>query len=355
MPMVISSVRHNFSALLNQKDIIFSRTENDIKPKYIVIISLVTIAAILAYIIWYKPAVGISSSWSKGIIGALLVLVLGGLFITVASRIVGIVGSSSSPVSGMTITTLVATSLVFVAFGWTDHNSLILAMSIGAIVCIAVCMAGDISQDLKTGYLVGATPYKQQAAEFIGVLAPAIVIAWVLLLLNETPGLGSGEGQLQAPQASLMAMIVKGVIGQTLPWVLLLIGIFIGLCVELLGISSLPFAIGLYLPFSLSAPIIVGGLVAGLVNIITKSDTKCQANERGILFSSGLVAGDALLGIIIALLASVAYGGATLADKLSIRAKIPDTPFEALMGFGLFAALTITLWLVIRRKDKPIS
>ncbi|MFH1227162.1 MAG: oligopeptide transporter, OPT family [Planctomycetota bacterium] len=349
-PMIVSSIRHNFNALLKQKDMLFSRTDSDIKPKYIILISVAVIIAIFGYLVFFKPATGIASSWGIGLIGTLLVLVLGGLFITVASRIVGIVGSSSSPVSGMTITTLVATSLIFVACGWTDHNSLILAMSIGAIVCIAVCMSGDISQDLKTGYLVGATPFKQQAAEFIGVLAPAIVIAWVLLLLNKTYGLGA-EGQLKAPQATLMAIIVKGIIGQSLPWMLLVVGIFIGLCVELLGISSLPFAIGLYLPFSLSAPIIAGGLVAGLVPVFIRADARCEVNEKGILFSSGLVAGDALIGIVIALFASVSLGGGrSLADALNIRGTLPDNVTESILGFALFAVLTVILILIIKRR-----
>ncbi|MEW6026932.1 MAG: oligopeptide transporter, OPT family [Planctomycetota bacterium] len=344
LPIVISSIKQGFSKLFNkQAESTVCRTDNDIKFKYIVLISVLTIIGAIAYLVFYKP----DSSWPKGLIGVLLIMVLGGLFITVASRIVGIVGSSSSPVSGMTITTLVVVSLIFVAFGWTNESSMIIAMSIGAIVCIAVCMAGDISQDLKTGYLVGATPYKQQIAEFIGVLAPALVIAWVLLLLHTTYGLGS-EGQLQAPQATLMHIIVKGVISQELPWVLLLIGIFIGACIEFMGISSLPFAIGLYLPFTLSAPIIIGGLVAGLVSATTKKDEFEQTNEKGILFSSGLVAGDALIGIILALLASVSV------DKvLKLRDEIPDGPMESLLGFGLFIALAIGLIVIVKLKGSP--
>jgi len=355
LPIVISSIRQGFSKLFNkQAESTVCRTDKDIKFKYIFIISVLTVIAAIAYLVFYKPAVGTASSWPKGLVGVFLIIVLGGLFITVASRIVGIVGSSSSPVSGMTITTLVAVSLIFVAFGWTDQSSMIIAMSIGAIVCIAVCMAGDISQDLKTGYLVGATPYKQQIAEFIGVLVPALVIAWVLLLLQKTYGLGP-EGKLQAPQATLMSIIVKGVISQQLPWILLLIGIFIGICIELLGISSLPFAIGLYLPFTLSAPIIIGGLVAGLVSATTKKDEFEKVNEKGILFSSGLVAGDALVGIILALLASVVWNattGITLADKLNRRGIIPDTLSESILGLGIFMALTIGLILIIKLRKK---
>ena len=351
LPVIIRSLRQSVGNMMNNKTQESLRTEKDIKFKYIVIISILSIIATLIYLVFYKPSVGIESSWAKGLIGVSLIVILGGVFITVASRIVGIVGSSSSPVSGMTITALIATSLIFVALGWTDQSSMIMAMSIGAIICIAVCMAGDISQDLKTGYLVGATPYKQQIANFIGVLAPAIVIAWVLLLLNEKPGFGP-ESPLQAPQATLMSMIVKGVISQQLPWVLLLIGIFIGICVELLGISSLPFAIGLYLPFSLSAPIIIGGLVAGAVTFFTKEDSKEHLHEKGILFSSGLVAGDALLSIILSLFASImittAAGEVALSDKLKIRDKIPDVPWEHLMGFGLFIVLAIILIAVIK-------
>lgn len=311
------------------------RTERDIPMKYVGLIALLIALATFLYLVIYKGEMGLSTTWGMGMVGILLVLVFGALFITVAARIVGIVGSSSSPVSGMTITTLIATALVFVLLGWTDNTGKVLAMSIGAIVCIAVCMSGDISQDLKTGYLVGGTPYKIQIAEFIGVLAPTVAIALVLLLLDKTYKLGSD--QLPAPQASLMKMIIDGVFSASLPWLLVLVGIFIGLGVELLGISSLPFAIGLYLPFSLSAPIMLGGLVYYL------TQRKSPA-EPGILFSSGLVAGDALMGIVMAVLASFSW------DKIiNQRGSIPENPVEDIIGLAAFILLSLILMRFIRR------
>jgi len=352
LPIIIKSIKHSIhsSKPATQQSSVKSRlrTEIDIPMKWVLILSLIVIAITFAYIMLTKGGSDISP-WSMGIVSIILILVFGTIFITVASQIVGIVGSSSSPVSGMTITTLIATALVIVALGWTGFNGKILAMTIGAIVCIAICMAGDISQDLKTGFLVGSTPYKLQIAEFIGLLAPAIVIAGVLLLLQNTYGFGEGK-ELKAPQATLMAMIVNGIFGGHLPWILIIIGMFIGIVVELLGISSLPFAIGLYLPFSLSAPIMMGGALAWVVGLLSKQ----KENEKGILFASGLVAGDALMGIIIALLASVTIGGTTIANSLLLRKEIPETGLENLIGFGIFIALSLIFILVVRtRKENP--
>jgi putative OPT family oligopeptide transporter len=347
LPIIIQSIRQSIKNIVptstSTKE---KRTDEDIPIKKVLFISVLVIAATFIYLMVYKNSIGITVSLGMGLISILLIIAFGGVFVTVAARIVGIVGSSSSPVSGMTITTLIAISLIFVAFGWTDKNGMIVAMSIGAIICIAVCMSGDISQDLKTSYLVGATPYKIQIAEFIGVLAPAIVIAGLILFLNDTGKLGSDE--LKAPQASLMKMIVEGVFGGHLPWVLILIGVFIGICVELLGISSLPFAIGLYLPFSLSAPIMIGGLIAWLVSLLSKKENHEETNERGVLFSSGLVAGDALMSIIIVFLPYIVINTTPLAKLITLRGEIPDTVWENLLGFGIFMALAVFLFFIVK-------
>ncbi len=211
------------------------------------------------------------------------------LFVAVSSRIVGIVGSSSNPVSGMTIAALFVISAIFAYAGRTDTKSMIMAMTFGAVVCIAAAIAGDTSQDLKTGFLVGATPWKQQVAELIGVAAVALVIGRVLQLLDAAYHIGSQ--QLSAPQATIMAMVVKGVMQGTIPWVLILSGTVISIVVELLGVDALPVAVGLYLPVELSVPLFVGGAVAHIVR-----------SKDGVLYSSGLVAGDALMGVILALL-----------------------------------------------------
>ncbi|MDI6733583.1 MAG: OPT/YSL family transporter, partial [Planctomycetota bacterium] len=327
------------------------RTDYDMPIKYVFLILLVLVLSIGIFLYFYQQKLGTHGSFDIASVGTILAVIFGFFFVTVSARIVGIVGSSSSPVSGMTLTALMATALIFVLFGWTDSVSKILAMCVGSIICIAVCMSGDISQDLKTSYLVGATPYKIQIAEFIGVLAPAVAIAWVLLLLNETYGLGPGK-KLEAPQATLLSMVLNGVIQGNLPWILIIVGIFIGLTVELLGIASLPFAIGLYLPFKLSAPLIIGGFVAWLVNYLTKTAEKEDTSERGVLFGSGLVAGDALVGIVIALLASVTIKAGSLAELMNLRGQIPDSTIEHLLGFGIFIVLSIILVLVAKSGSK---
>ncbi len=281
------------------------RTDKDL-PMFLVMGG----ALLIAVVLFLVPQVRIN------LMGTLLVVVFSFFFVTVASRIVGIVGSSSSPVSGMTIATLLITSLIFLAFGWKNDAGMIGAMSVGTVVCIAICMAGDASQDLKTGFLVGATPYYQQIAEFIGVIAPAFFMGGVLMLLNKTMVIGSDK--LPAVQATLMSFVVKGVLSGTIPWTFVILGVMIGFTVELLGISSLPFAIGLYLPISLSIPVMIGALVHAIVTRAAKSDEERKSREdRGVLFASGLVAGDALVGIVVALLISVIPAWKIIYDRWS--------------------------------------
>ncbi len=311
------------------------RTEKDL-PMSVVIAGSVVIAVIL-YLI---PQANIN------LLGAFLVVLFSFFFVTVASRIVGIVGSSSSPVSGMTIATLLITCLIFIAFGLKGMAGMIAAMSVGSVVCIAICMAGDASQDLKTGFLVGSTPYYQQLAEFIGVLVPAFFMGSILLLLHKTMVIGSAK--LPAPQATLMSFVVKGVLTGTLPWTFILLGVMIGISVELLGISSLPFAIGLYLPFSLSAPIMVGALIKHIVTKISKSDGHKKSEERGILFSSGLVAGDALIGIVIAFLIGIPVLN-SFYERLPTGAWLG--PFVDIGSLFLFLLVGLSLWLATRTRE----
>ena len=238
-----------------------------------------------------------------GIIGALLVVIFAFFFSTVSSRIVGIVGSSSNPVSGMTIATLLATTIILKFTGFTGMEGNIASLTVGAIVCIAIAIAGDTSQDLKTGFLVGATPRRVQVAQMLGVFASCIFIGWTILKLDEIYHLGSPA--MPAPQASLMAIVIQGVMEENLPWILVFIGMFISLVVELFGVSSLTCAIGLYLPLSLSTPIMIGGLVCWIVTKVTKDKDLLKAKlDKGLLIGSGLIAGDALMGVFIAILAS---------------------------------------------------
>lgn len=265
------------------------RTDKDISMSSIVILTVAFIG-----ILMFFPHIEI------GFIGAILLLIFGFFFVTVSSRIVGIVGSSSNPVSGLTIAALIFISIILSAVGQTGQAGMVTAIIIGAVVCIAAAIAGDTSQDLKTGYIVGATPKWQQIAQLYGVLITSIVIGFILILLDSAYGFGSAE--LPAPQAMLMSMVVEGIMNGDLPWTLIFIGAAAAAMVELFGIGSLPFAVGLYLPIHLTSPIMVGGLIKWLITSRSKSKTELkEKNERGILLASGYIAGEALMGVIVAL------------------------------------------------------
>jgi putative OPT family oligopeptide transporter len=266
------------------------RTDRDIPMKYVI---LGTLAIIV--IIAFDPFVKV------GILGAIAIAVFGFLFVTVASRIVGIVGSSSSPVSGMTIATLLIVTLIYKLTGFHGKEGMIAALAVAAIVCTALAVAGDISQDLKTGYLVGGTPWKQQVAMMIGVAASGLVMGFILLMLHKAYTMGSAA--LPAPKAMLMKILVEGIMGGNLPWELILIGASISIAIEFLGLNSLVVAVGIYLPVHTSVPIMAGGIVRWLVDVLSKSkEEKEERNEKGVLFASGLIAGESLVGVIIALL-----------------------------------------------------
>lgn len=262
------------------------RTERDISLRYLI---LGSIAIILA--LWLIPG------FEMNLLTIILLAILGFFFVAVTSITVGIVGSTSNPVSGMTITTLLITCLIFVGLGWTERAYLIAAITMGVVTSIAICMAGTTSQDLKTGFLLGATPRYQQIGEIIGVLLPAMAIGGTLYLLDKVYIIGSAL--MPAPQGTMLALIAKGVISGDIPLTLVLIGVVIGLILLILKQPILPFAIGLYLPLSLSTPVMIGGIAAALVDKFAKN---AIPRERGVLTASGLVAGDAFTGVIIALL-----------------------------------------------------
>jgi len=291
-PIIISSFASGFKELIGGKknDSDIPRTDRDLPMSFVLIGVVLIVVAI-----WLLPGTELH------FVGAALAVLFGFFFVVVAARIVGIVGSSSSPVSGMTIATLLVTCLVLMAFGIKGTSGMITAMSVGTVVCIAVCMSGDIAQDLKTGYLLGATPKKMQWTEFIGLLFPAAAMGMTLYLLGETFGYVVTEqtpNPLLAPQANVMATIVQGVMNANIPWAPILVGGMIAAAVELLGIQSLPFAIGLYLPLSLSTPLMAGGLLAMMIKKSSKvKKTVNMRQQMGILFGSGLVAGDALFGV----------------------------------------------------------
>lgn len=273
------------------------RTEQDIDMRAVIGGIIVLVVAI-----WLLPAIPVSP------LGAVLVVIFGFFFATVSSRMVGLVGSSNNPVSGMAIATLLFSTLVIKMSGDTGISGMVGAIAIGSVICIIAAMAGDTSQDLKTGYILGATPKKQQIGELIGAVVSAFTIGGVLLLLNNAWEFGSEA--LSAPQATLMKMITEGVMNGNLPWSLVFIGMFIGIVIEILGIPILPVAIGLYLPLELSATIMVGGAARWFVDKRSSEKEKKNEASGGILFCSGLIAGEGLVGILLAILAVVGVSDA---------------------------------------------
>ena len=282
------------------------RTEKDISMK-IVLLSIL----VLTLAVWLVPAIPVS------LVGAIIVVIFGFFFATVSSRMVGIVGSSNNPVSGMAIATLLIATLILKVTGEVGATGMQAAIAIGSIICIVAAIAGDSSQDLKTGYLLGATPKKQQIGEIIGVVASALAIGATLYLLDEAWSFGSEE--IPAPQAGMMKMVIEGIMGGNLPWGLILVGVFIAVVVEIVGIPVLPFAIGVYLPVQLNACIMVGGIVRLVVDKIKNEDRRKNAVNNGILFSSGMIAGEGIVGLLLAILAVVGVGDAIdLSSKLNL-------------------------------------
>lgn len=304
-----------------------ARTENDMNIK-VVIAAIV----VLTLLVWLVPAIPVS------LLGAVIVVVFGFFFATVSSRMVGLVGSSNNPVSGMAIATLLVSTLILKVTGTGGIKGMASAIAIGSIICIVSAIAGDTSQDLKTGFLLGATPKKQQIGEVIGVVAAAFAIGGTLYLLDSAWGFGSD--QLAAPQATLMKLIIEGVMDGNLPWGLVFIGVFIAIVIELIGIPVLPFAIGVYLPVQLNACIMVGGVVRLAMDKLKKSDEEKKAiTNDGILFCSGMIAGEGIVGILLALLA--VFGIDSVFD-LSSRFGIPKAVSD-IGAIVLFVIIVLTL------------
>ena len=301
------------------------RTDKDINMKVV----LIVIAA-LALLIWLVPAIPVNP------VGAVLIVIFGFFFATVSSRMVGLVGSSNNPVSGMAIATLLISTLILKFTGMTGIKGMCSAIAIGSVICIVSAIAGDTSQDLKTGFLLGATPKKQQIGECFGVVASALAIGGTLYLLNSAWGFGSDE--LAAPQATLMKLITEGVMGGDLPWPLVFTGVFIAVVVELIGIPVLPFAIGVYLPVQLNACIMVGGIVRLFFDKMKKDKAeKERIVNDGILFCSGMIAGEGLVGIALAVLAVFGVG-----EIIDLSKYIPTTASN-IGGLVLFAIIILTL------------
>lgn len=311
------------------------RTEKDLKMSVVLIMLAILIVAIAV-----TPIIPID------VIGAIVIVIFGFFFATVSSRMVGLVGSSNNPVSGMAIATLLATTVLLKATGHTGMSGMTAAIAIGSVICIVAAMAGDMSQDLKTGYILGATPVKQQYGEMIGTVVSAVTIGFVLYLLNAAWGFGTPE--LSAPQATLMKMIVEGVMGGNLPWTLVFIGVFIALVVELLGIPVLPFAIGLYLPIELSSCIMIGGILRWALEKkkYKSGEQKESAISNGVLCCSGMIAGEGLIGILLAVFAVVKVNGRSLAEYIDLSGSVNLGQIGAFVVLALviLSILKFTIW-----------
>ncbi|MBQ6937610.1 MAG: oligopeptide transporter, OPT family [Clostridia bacterium] len=324
LPLIIVTFKDALKSMSSGSTVKIDRTSNDLSMKIVL-----AAIAILTLLVWLVPQVPVT------LLGAIVVVVFGFFFATVSSRMVGLVGSSNNPVSGMAIATLLFATLILKATGDGGVHGMQGAIAIGSIICIIAAISGDTSQDLKTGYLLGATPKKQQIAEILGVVAAAFAIGGTLYLLDSAWGFGSAE--LGAPQATLMKMIIEGVMNANLPWGLVLIGVCIAVVVEVVGIPVLPFAIGVYLPVQLNACIMVGGLIRLFMDRLKKEEKeKTAIVNDGILFCSGMIAGEGVIGILLALTA--VFG---IDKALDISGKLGLSPLASSIGSLVVFALVI--------------
>lgn len=359
IPTIISSFRESMQSLKEKTGpMAVSRTEHDLSFRVVLIGSLA-----LVLIVAFLPSNIIpgDSILQKLLIGVLIV-VFGFFFVTVSSRIVGLVGTSNNPVSGMTIATLMGTCLIFTSVGWSGKFYEPLALVVGGMICIAASNAGGTSQDLKTGFLVGATPRYQQLALFIGAIVSSIAIGFVVHILDTpTPAMvkegithAIGSDKYPAAQATLMATLAKGILSFDLDWEFVMVGVFIAITLELCGIKALAFAIGLYLPLSTTLPIFVGGAVKGYVDWRAERQNRKVIEDdlsRGSLFATGLIAGGAITGVVVAILSVVQ---ADLMDALNLEHAIAGVTGHdgyMLLGTGFFVAMTLMLYYNAVKKD----
>ena len=294
LPLIVTTFHDSMKSMKGSKNTSTERTAQDLPMQFI----LLGVVA-MVFIIWIVPAIPVT------LLGAVIIVVFGFFFATVSSRMVGLVGSSNNPVSGMAIATLLIATFAIKSSGKTGIDGMTAAIAVGSVICIIAAIAGDTSQDLKTGYLLGATPKKQQMGEMLGVVVSGLAIGGVLYLLNAAWGYGTAE--IPAPQAQLMKMIVEGIMGGNLPWGLVFVGVFLAICLEILRIPVMPFAIGLYLPIYLNATIMIGGIVRGLLDRRKGVDekTKTAPATDGTLYCAGMIAGEGLVGILLAIFAVV--------------------------------------------------
>ncbi len=360
LPTIVNSFRESLSSLKEKNEAGVLRTERDLSFKVVIIGSLILVALIALLPGTIIPG---DSIFEKLLIGV-LIIIFGFFFVTVASRIVGLVGSSNSPISGMTIATLMGTCLIFTAVGWSGKFYEPLALVVGGMICIAAANAGATSQDLKTGFIVGATPRYQQLALFIGAIVSSVAIGWVVALLDTpTKDMAAqgiqhaiGSERYAAPQATLMATLAKGILSYNLDWQFVMVGVFIAVMIELCGIKALAFAIGLYLPLSTTLPIAIGGGIKGFVDWrAARRNEKKEEDDlgRGSLFATGLIAGGAVAGVIVAIL-SVNDRIFEGLKKISLEETLSSVFGHggyALVGVLFFAAMATMLYAQATKKD----
>lgn len=345
LPLIVRTFKDAMGDYGKGRTVSTLRTEQDLSMK-VVLLGVLLIAIVL----WLVPAIPLN------LFTALIVIVFGFFFATVSSRMVGLIGSSNNPVSGMAIATLLISTMLLKATGTVGIEGMTAAIVIGGIICVIAAIAGDTSQDLKTGFLVGATPKKQQIGEIIGVAVSSVAIGAILYLLSMAWG-GYGSNDLPAPQAMLMKMIVEGVMGGNLPWNMVFAGVFIAIVVEVLGIPVLPFAIGLYLPIYLSVPMMLGGALRWFLEKRKYSSEKDKTNtvQSGVLYSSGLIAGEGIVGILLAVLAVIPMGLNAEGKTLYLSDKINISEMFSIGNIGgliCFAVILFTIYLFATKDSK---
>ncbi len=333
LPLIVKTFGGAIKGFAGSQGSTNERTAKDISLK-VVFLAI----AVLTLLVWLIPVIPVS------FLGAVIIVVFGFFFATVSSRMVGLVGSSNNPVSGMAIATLLIATLILKVTGATGIAGMCSAIAIGSVICIISAIAGDTSQDLKTGFLLGATPKKQQIGEIIGVVAAALAIGGTLYLLDSAWGFGTDE--LAAPQATLMKLIIEGVMEGNLPWALVFIGAFIAVLVEIVGIPVLPFAIGVYLPVQLNACIMVGGLIRLALDKLKRDKAEKEAIVNdGVLFCSGMIAGEGLVGILLALFAVFGLNSVIdLSEKFAISSAVANAGGLVLFGIIILTLLKFSLW-----------
>lgn len=343
LPMIIRTFGQSMASLKHKEAVDSSELDEygNVRRTFLdVPFSFVLIGiALIGLLMWLLPIVPIDFA------GAVFIVIFGFFFATVSSRMVGTVGSSNNPVSGMAIATLLMASVLLKISGNGGYAGMIAAIAIGTVICIIAAMAGDTSQDLKTGYLLGATPRKQQIGEMIGVVGAALAIGAILYLLNKAWGYGTT--QLPAPQATLMKMVVEGVMEGNLPWSLVMIGAMIAIAVEILQVPVMPFAVGLYLPLHLSTAIMAGGCLRYLFEQRDKKTAGADTVEKGILYSSGLIAGEGLMGIVLAVFALIPFQNETLGDVINISDRFN---LGNIGGIVFFVVLLASYYIFCTRK-----